>query len=324
MKKIIPAALLSTGSLLTLSGYVIFKEVLTNEKKIATAVSQFFTERDAKKAAGRPAETREPGQMELNAQWYDAQKKIKYRLRSDDGVLLNAYLILNENRTNRFIFCSHGYTSSGGGDFGRIAKFWYDLGFNVFLVDHQAHGESEGKLIGFGLRESRDCIRWIELLIKEYGDDIIVGLHGISMGSATVMMMSGAINLPENVKFTVADCGYTTLPELFKHALNDLVHLPTFPLLNVAEAFNRVVNGYKFEDVRPIDRVSRAKIPMMFVHGAEDFLVPVTMCGELYSACPNENKKMLIVDNASHADSYGTNYRLYEEKVSEFVNKVLG
>jgi fermentation-respiration switch protein FrsA (DUF1100 family) len=203
-----------------------------------------------------------------------------------------------------------------------MAKFYHDKGWNVFLVDHQAAGMSEGKYIGFGYHEYRDCLQWLDFLNNHFGKDIQIVLHGVSMGSATVMMMAGSGRLPENVKFVVADCGYTSAYNQFVHNAKGM-HVPSFPVINVANFFNRAISGFDFKDASPIDAVKKISVPIAFVHGANDDFVPTHMVNELFEACTSGHKELLIVDGAGHAESYLTDNESYENLINGFAEKYL-
>ena len=255
--------------------------------------------------------------------WFDQQTPVKYEMINPRGFRLKAIMIPADKPSKKFVFCSHGYRSNSTGEYGHMAKFYHDLGFNVFIVDHQAHGESDGKWIGFGYHESADGMLWIKWLIEKFGEDIEIVLQGISMGCATVMMMTGNHELPDNVKFTVADCGYTSCTAEFEHILNDFMHLPNFPILYTADIFNRIINGFDFNDVRPIESVGLAKIPMLFIHGDKDDFVPTYMVHQLYAACSSEDKDLLIVKGADHAASYMVDSESYENAVKKFIDKYI-
>jgi fermentation-respiration switch protein FrsA (DUF1100 family) len=142
------------------------------------------------------------------------------------------------------------------------------------------------------------------------------------MGSATVMLMSGSGRLPSNVKFVVADCGYTSAYNQFAHNAKGM-HVPTFPLIDAANIFNRLISGYDFKDASPVEAVKKATVPMAFIHGANDDFVPTYMVNELYEACSSEHKELLIVEGAAHAESYPTDSENYEALINSFAEKYL-
>ena len=61
-------------------------------------------------------------------------------------------------------------------------------GRSALLVDQRSCGRSEGSVITFGINESRDLERWIDLVIKEIDPNAKIIITGVSMGAATVMM----------------------------------------------------------------------------------------------------------------------------------------
>lgn len=253
--------------------------------------------------------------------WFKEQSLIEFTRTNEENHALKAYFLPAENDSKKFVFLSHGYRSNARDEFGRFAKFYHNNGVNVFMVDHQAAGQSEGGLITFGQREARDGLGWLDFMIDTFGDDIEIFLHGISMGCATVTAMTGNDTLPENVKFTVADCGYTSMLDEFKSNL-DKAHVPAFPLINAVSVIHRAATGMSIKEGAPIDMVKNAKVPVLFIHGATDDFVPTTMVFELYEACTSE-KDLLIVDDAEHAESYKKDPASYEAKVKEFMDKYL-
>ena len=67
----------------------------------------------------------------------------------------------------------------------------FTLGRSALVVDQRACGDSQGRVITFGLRESRDCLDWAWYLHRRFEGQVPIYLTGISMGAATVMMAAG-------------------------------------------------------------------------------------------------------------------------------------
>lgn len=66
-----------------------------------------------------------------------------------------------------------------------------------------------------------------------------------------------------------------------------------------------------------IDAMNGCQIPVLFIHGADDRFVPVTMTYENYRAC-TAPKQLLIVPGAQHGLSYYVEQDKYEKAVKEF------
>lgn len=293
-------------------GYFFFHEVMHRNAGLAEKLGKVIN------PVPEPVEPPQPDERDL---WFQEQKFEEFEMINDRNFRLKAYLLKAEKPSDIYVFCSHGYRNCGKGEFNLMAKFYHDKGYNVFLVDHQASGESDGTYIGFGYYEHRDCLKWLDYMLEIFGEDIQIILHGVSMGSATVMLMNGE-KLPENVKFTVADCGYTSAYDQFAHNAKSM-HVPLFPVMNIANAFNRKISGYDFKDANPLEAVAKATLPMLFIHGGNDDFVPTYMVGKLYEACTSDDKKMLIVEGAGHAESYPTDSVAYEGMVCEFIDKYI-
>lgn len=225
----------------------------------------------------------------------------------------------SDEPSNLFLVLSHGCRSSGIGEFGDISERYHKRNYNMLIIDHRACGDSQGEYMGFGYYESQDAMLWLKYLNDRFGNDIKIFLHGISMGSATVLMMSNK-DLPSNVKGIVADCSYTSAWDEFAYQLSTSFKMPVHPLLDMVNREAVKKAGYDFRDASPVNCVKQAKVPILFIHGACDDFVPTYMVNELYDACVSEKDKMIVPD-APHARSYQTHPEMYLEKVNAFIEK---
>jgi uncharacterized protein len=236
---------------------------------------------------------------------------------SFDNLKLHGYKILNENSTNKWVITVHGYTCEGS-DMNLYARKFYDMGYNVLIPDLRAHGNSEGSYIGMGWNDRLDIIEWINLIIKDYENTEII-LHGVSMGAATVSMVSGE-NLPNNVKVIIADCGYTSVWKQFSHKLKGLYSLPDFPVMHASSLVSKFRAGYNLRKASALNQVSKSKTPILFIHGDKDDFVPYSMMDELYTATSSEKEK-LTIEGTGHAKASKVNPDLYWSTIETFMNK---
>ncbi len=265
------------------------------------------------------SETREMAD-DLTA-WLENYGYERLTLTNKDGHKLAGYLMRPAEPSDIYVFCSHGYRCNGKREFCGFVQYYLNRGCNVLIVDHRASGESEGTYIGFGYYEAKDSIQWLEYLNETYGNDISIIVHGVSMGSATVMLMSGSEDLPENVKLIIADCGFTSAWDEFEAKLQSL-KLPVWPVLPLVNEINKRVAGYDFKhDTDAVAAVKKAKVPMLFVHGTADGFVPCDMVYEVYAACGSEHKELLLVEGAQHAGSVVTDPLAYEAKLDEMIDR---
>lgn len=319
MKK--AGALLAVGAAVGTAVYAfhdsIHRALIKRDFTIPDAIAQIITSDD-----GSSEHEKKRVALE-NLTWLENYGYEKFYRVNERGQKLCGYLMKPEKESKIYVFGAHGYRSDGRGEWCHYAKHWVEeMGYNMFFVDHQAAGESDGEYIGFASHESKDAVKWIDFMLEEFGRDIQIILHGISMGSTTVMLMTGSGKLPDNVRFTVADCGFTSAYDEFACKL-DALHMPEASL-SFVNAINRKKAGYDFrKDTNALEAVAKAKIPMLFIHGGKDDFVPTYMVYQLHEACSSEYKDILIVPEADHARSYYFGKKEYDEKTCEFIKKFI-
>ena len=237
-------------------------------------------------------------------------------LMSADGLRLHATWF-PQGECKKIVICFHGYTSQGMKDYLGLSGYYLKNGYSMLLVDERAHGESEGKYIGFGCLDRIDALKWINWVLRKCGEDVEILLHGTSMGGATVLMMS-SLELPAQVKGIVSDCAFTSPKEVFSHVLKSMYHLPAFPVMNISDFLNKRLAGYGLDECNAAREVKKAKVPILFIHGSGDTFVPYSMCETMYENCASSKKK-LIIEGAAHAECYYKDTDAYENALTEFI-----
>ncbi len=248
-------------------------------------------------------------------------KKEELKIKSDFGYELDAVLIYAEKKSVNTMIISHGL----GGDkwtLMKIADIFLDLNFNVLSFDHRAQGLSGGKEISYGFYEKFDLEKVVEL-VKEKFPGGTIGVHGESLGGATALLHAGVINPKNNsVKFYIVDCPYSDLTELLKIRLREDYKLPDLYFLQTASKISKFRSGFHFDEVSPVSEIHNAKIPILFIHGKNDFYVPLKMTLDLYEKKTGA-KEILLVENAAHAKSFSEAKQQYISKIKSFVNTIL-
>jgi len=161
---------------------------------------------------------------------------------------------------------------------------------------------------------------WINKILENDSEAEIV-LFGISMGGATVMMTSGE-ELPSNVKVIVEDCGYTSVSDVFTYQLNDLFHMPEFPIMTAANTVTKLRAGYDLYKASALKQVAKSKTPILFVHGDKDSFVPYEMLDKVYEAAAVEKEK-LVIKEAGHGEAATVDPELYWNTIWSFIEKYI-
>lgn len=223
--------------------------------------------------------------------------------------------------TNKWAIVIHGYSATTI-VMSHYAWKYTQLGYNVILP-HMVGHDNDGAVhkqhyCSMGYYDKSFVLDWIDYIVAKDPEAEII-LHGVSMGSATTMLVTGE-NLPANVKTAVADCGYTSCWDEYCVQIKEMFRLPPFPILHVANAISKLRGNFDFKKCSPIDAVAKSKTPTIFVHGEDDTFVPYWMMEPLYNACTAEKEK-LSVPGSFHANAVFANNKLYWDNVLDFIGK---
>ncbi|MBQ8360131.1 MAG: alpha/beta hydrolase [Oscillospiraceae bacterium] len=252
-------------------------------------------------------------------EWLKSHNAEDVYMTSKDGLRLHAYWIPAQNPRGT-ILLAHGYRSTMLVDFGLAYAFYHALGMNILVPHQRAHGESEGRYITFGVKESDDFLRWIHYHNETFGKYQMI-LSGMSMGASTVLYLADR-NLPENVKCIIADCGFTSPKAILDKVFREVTHLPSGPSLWAADLFARVLAGFRLEEKDTRQVLKNARLPVLMVHGLSDDFVPSSMTQQGYDACGG-HKEILMVEGAGHGVSFLVDKQTYTKRIITFLEKYL-
>jgi len=237
-------------------------------------------------------------------------------IKSFDGLRLAGSYYNNNSDTTILLF--HGYRSDGRFDFACAVKYYIKMGLNVLVVDQRANGESEGKLITFGIKERRDVVSWSNFINKTYSPRNIF-LSGVSMGATTVMMASN-LDLPQNVKGIIADCGFTSAPDIIKKVAKQSFKINATPVLPILDVMCKLFGKFSLYETTTTKALSQSDIPIFFIHGKKDGFVPCEMT-ELSHKAAKAEKYIHLVENADHGISFLVDSDNIQRRIVEFIKK---
>ena len=234
----------------------------------------------------------------------------RWEIRSERGEKLTGFYIPGSGEGRRVAFLVHGYTSDHAETAGMYYDYYRSRGFDLFCCDNTAHGDSEGRFVGFDVFESADCLQWVEVLRRRLGPQVQILLHGFSMGGATVLKMAG--QCPATVRAIVADSAYRDGATQLKGQLGFLYG----PLA----LLHRVIAGcdLRQSDVRP--SLAQTNLPILFVQGEEDKTVPFANGPALYEGYAGV-KDRLFVPGARHVECMHVAPEAYAKKLDALIER---
>ena len=195
----------------------------------------------------------------------------------------------------------HGYRGSAERDLSGGVQRCRKLGRSTFLVDQRCSGKSDGSTITFGIEEHKDCLAWVDFMVKHFGPDVKIILTGISMGASTVLMAAGN-PLPPQVIGVLADCGFSDAGSIIRDVAKKM-GLPvklSYPFVKLGA---KLFGHFDLEETSAVEAMKHCTVPVIFFHGENDDFVPCQMSRDVYEACQSR-KRLVTVPGAGHGLSY--------------------
>lgn len=261
---------------------------------------------------------REVSQKRLILNEYDSLPKEEVWVQSPNGYNIKT-IFITPNSSNKYLIFCHGVTENKVNSI-KYMNLFLAKGFNAVIYDHRRHGESGGKTTSFGFYEKLDLKAVVDALIERAGDDIILGIHGESMGAATTLLYAGTVE--DRADFYIADCPFSDFREQLAYMIQkDRELLGTSRLaISLADFFIKLRDGYTIQSVSPKAAVMNIEKPVLFIHSKNDGFIPAHMTETLYELKKGA-KKLFIAENGDHAQSLVENEEEYSRYVDEFLEE---
>ncbi|MBI9008615.1 MAG: alpha/beta hydrolase [Tenericutes bacterium] len=251
--------------------------------------------------------------------WFQEIPKEDIEVTSYDELKLYGYYIPSYNKNSKDIaIIVHGYQSKAT-DMIIIAKMYAEMGFQVILTDLRGHGQSEGTFTTFGYYEKYDLKKWINFAIRTYGADSNILIHGVSMGAATAMMVTGLDIPKEKIKFLLLDSGFNKLRHALLNPNKSRLLKVFYPGLNVV-TYSK--HRFVLDRVNPIKQMKRNTIPFLIVQGDKDTAVTVSMAKDIYDSSPTITKELLIIKDSKHALGFKDDYQLCYDTLYKMIKPI--
>ncbi len=255
-------------------------------------------------------------EIEIENKFYDENFLSNYMIEdvhtTSNKLSLHAHLI--NQSSDKTIIIMHGHTYTLYGSY-KYASLFLKKGYNVLMPDQRYHGLSEGENCTLGYREKDDLLKWIEYIKEVIPESKTLGLHGESMGAATVLLGG---HHPD-VNFIIEDCSFSDLKTETTDILKKSVKLPKL-MVYPTHLMSVLLYKAPLLKVNPIKNLKNIKAPILFIHGDNDNFIDITHFYSLTSL-KKDIDSTYICQGADHAQSYQTNRKLYEETVSKFLSK---
>ncbi len=245
---------------------------------------------------------------------YASLPKEEVEISSPYGYTIKA-LFVTPYPHKKFMIFSHGVTENKFNSI-KYMNLFIKKGFNAIIYDHRRHGDSGGSTTSYGYFEKYDLKAVVDELIRRKGKDVFFGIHGESMGAATLLLYAGGVE--DRADFYIADCPFSDFAEQLAYRMSLELKIPAKFLLPLVNRTLKIRQGYTLKDLSPISVVQNIKKPVLFIHSAgDDFILP-QMTRDLFQK--KQGPKEIFLDfSGSHAQSYNNNPEEYEQMIEQFL-----
>jgi fermentation-respiration switch protein FrsA (DUF1100 family) len=207
---------------------------------------------------------------------------------------------VNQGESGKIVLYLHGNGLNVGANVEHANRF-HRLGLSVFLIDYRGYGQSQGDFPTESQVYQDAQLAWDYLVKKRGINPNQIYIYGHSLGGAIAIDL--AVRHPEAAGLII-EGSFTSLRAMvdFQKGLYRM-----FPI--------DLLLTQRFDSISKVDRL---QIPVLFIHGTADTIVPVEMGRKLFDAAP-EPKQLYIVPDAGHNNLAQFAGAEYLQKVRQFL-----
>ncbi|HLP99153.1 MAG TPA: alpha/beta fold hydrolase [Sideroxyarcus sp.] len=178
----------------------------------------------------------------------------------------------------------------------------HDAGYHLLLVDYRGYGKSSGGGPSEAKMYEDAEAAWNYLLQQRKQEPRRAFIYGHSMGGAVAIEL--ALHHPETAGLIV-EASFTSMLDM---AEAEYPWLPVDMLLN-----------QRFDSIH---KVSKLKVPVLFIHGTWDARTPYRMSQRLYEQAA-QPKTLKLIDGGEHSNSSSIGLLEYRAALNEFTQRLL-
>jgi len=243
-------------------------------------------------------------ETESRAWWREPSAGTRiYDLELANGDRLRTWYLAGDDPAAPTVLYLHGSRWNLNGSAFRIER-WAGMGYSVLAIDYRGFGEST-PMLPSEASAREDAAAALDELARLQPDPARRFVYGHSLGGAIAIDLAARDDRPA-IAGLVAESTFTSVRDML--AVTRWGWIP----------------GLKYLVTQPFDSLDKAAsltVPVLFVHGTADSVVPHAMSDLLYDAAqraPPGLRRLVKVEGASHSGASRAGLA-YEEPVQDFI-----
>eukprot|EP00095_Tigriopus_kingsejongensis_P006540 maker-scaffold515_size150689-snap-gene-0.32 protein:Tk06540 transcript:maker-scaffold515_size150689-snap-gene-0.32-mRNA-1 annotation:"abhydrolase domain-containing protein 13" len=232
-------------------------------------------------------------------------------IRSKDKTRLHLFLIkqspeqISEAPTILFL---HGNAGNIGHRLLNVKGMYSQLQCNICLLEYRGYGHSDGSPSEEGLyMDAQAGLDYLSSRSDINASKIVV--FGRSLGGAVAIELSARPENREKVACLLVENTFTSIPDIAR-SLFDFRIVRAIPTWFYKNQFK---SRWK---------VCKISVPVLFLSGLADALIPPKMMNELFNSCGSETKRLARFPNGNHNETWTC--QQYYPAIRYFLNEVVG
>lgn len=211
---------------------------------------------------------------------------------------IHGWWIPAQIHSDKTLLYLHGSAINIGANVDHARRF-HNLGFSVFLVSYRGYGLSDGQFPSEEQMYADAEAAWNYLVKQKRIEPNRIFIYGHSIGGAVAIDL--AVRQPDAAGLIVE----ATFTSIF-----DMARLKyRYRLLPVG-----LIVEQKFDSQK---KVGHLKVPVLFIHGTKDVLVPPEMSLRLYEKTLSP-KRLTFIEDGGHNNSAAVGGEKYLRSIRQF------
>jgi pimeloyl-ACP methyl ester carboxylesterase len=240
------------------------------------------------------------------ADFHLAFEDLYLQIRSDSGRVerMHCWWIPTDQPSDRCLIYLHGSGLNIGANVSHARRF-KELGFSVLLISYRGYGQSDGNFPTEAQVYVDAEAAWYYLVKQKGIEPGDIFIYGHSLGGAVAINL--AISHPE-AKGLIVEATFTSIADMGRR-------FKLYRLLPID-----LIIHQRFDSIK---KVNQLQVPVLYIHGTDDSIVPPQMSRELYKRTTSP-KQLILIPGGGHNNSASVGGDMYLQAVRSFVNSTRG
>ena len=173
-----------------------------------------------------------------------------------------------------------------------LAAPLHAAGYALLFLDARCHGQSDDDSFTSLPRFAEDIehgVAWLGVQPETAG--LAVGVIGHSVGAGAALL---AASRNPAIALVVSLAAFAHPAAMMRRWLR-FKRIPYWPIGAYILAYVQKVIGFRFDEIAPLNTISRVLCPVLLVHGLEDETVPASEAEAIFSRRSHQRVELLLI-----------------------------